>query len=154
MLTKAKRLIGWRKNSNKVKGPEREYVIRERKFEKIQSSDNVIIHVYCIFIFIFFPSLIISIFYFIYKTVFLRCIIQRWQHMLHNGSQWKHTRKTSRGDNDEYIHIIRTQTYTPCAAAQLWQIAILGLFVTVCRDLSPRTYTHTHTLVKHNRKIY
>lgn len=40
MLTKAKRLIGWRKNSNKVKGPVD--VIRERKREKIQSLDNVI----------------------------------------------------------------------------------------------------------------
>jgi len=40
MLTKAKRLIGWRKNSNKVKGPVD--VIHERKCEKIQSLDNVI----------------------------------------------------------------------------------------------------------------
>jgi len=94
MLTKAKRLIGRRKNSNKVKGPVD--TIRERKREKIQSLDNVIM-------FFFYPPLLLSLhfLFYIWKTVLYFYIVQRWQHML----RWFTMGKTSCGDNDEFTAV-------------------------------------------------
>jgi len=102
MLTKAKRLIGRRKNSNKVKGPV--YVIRERKREKLQSLDNVIM---------LFFLYTLSYYYFYYYYYFLFCIwktvlyfytVQRWQHMLRRFTMGK----TSCSDNDEFTAVYNT----------------------------------------------
>lgn len=95
MLTKAKRLIGRRKNSNKVKGPVA--MIRERKHEKIQSLDNVIM---LFFLYLLLLLLLLFLFY-IWKTVLYFYIVQRWQHMLQRFTMGK----TSCGDNDEFTAI-------------------------------------------------